>query len=125
MSKPPARHQAFMREAFAVWPGYECPCGVAGCKPTVEDLARDLWVQSRVGNRPSSGAALFSVPARVERAAKDAEPTEQVKCPGCGKAQTMLAYLVRSLALRGAKVPKCDECRDPKPADPRQAWWDR
>jgi hypothetical protein len=110
VAKMPAYHQAFMREAKAMWPTYECPCGAPGCKPTVEDLARDLWVQSRVGERPTVTAGLFSVPPSSVRAAKDAEPTVSGTCRGCGSRMELAEYLVAFLALRKAPWPECDGC---------------
>lgn len=108
MSKAPAYHQAFMREAYAMWPTYVCPCG-RGCKPTVEDLARDLWAQSIVGSRPGSDRALFAVPPSPVRI-PEPEPMSGGRCRGCGRAMQLPEFLARFLELRRAAWPECDDC---------------
>lgn len=112
-----------MREAHALWPTFVCPCGVQDCKPTVEDLARDLWAQSIVGSRPSADRTLFVAP-KVAPRAEPVELSEVMECPGCGGDVVLFAYLAATLRLRGARPPKCAECQNPTPT-PQQAWWDK
>ncbi len=96
--------------------GEDCRCCVAGlpCAYVLVLSAKDSSAAYRLGkrfeNNPPGRVNLKTTPTAYRAIQEAREPTEQIKCRGCGVAFAVPAYLVTFLREQRAPTPDCVAC---------------